>query len=114
MEVPFTHLQSKYERVILTDVAVVVSPVSDGEQKYISLSEKLLKTARLETDESVRDIKFNLGNAPANKMPRTDDELSKVKQPEREKEPSSLGWSFGFGLTWWERYGIGIVDNIQT
>ncbi len=110
VEVPWTHLQSQPVRIILTDVAIVASPVSDGEQKDLGVREKRLRTARLAIDESVRDVKFSLRNAPADKIPGADESSKTVQQ---EPTSSSSGWRFGFGLTWWKKYVMRIVDNIQ-
>ena len=53
-EVLWTHLLSEPVRIILTDIAVVAPPVSDGEQKDLGVPEKRLKTAQLATDESMQ------------------------------------------------------------
>jgi len=113
VEVPWTTLASKPVRIILTDVAVVASPVSDGEQKDLSTRELRLKTARLATDESVRDVKFSLRNAPADNSPPKDAPAADDATPEEKPTTNHHGWRFGFGMNWWKKTVTRIVDNIQ-
>lgn len=79
---PRAHLQPNPVGIILTDVAVVASPVSDGKQEDLGVPEKRLKTANIATNESVRDVKFSLRNVTIDKVPVTD-ESSKNIQPNR-------------------------------
>lgn len=112
VEVPWTCLQSVPVRIVLTDVAVVASPVSDGEQTELEKRENRLKAARLATDEALRDVRFSMRSAPTENI-STDEYGSEFGNDTQQKSSSSLSARLGFRKNWWNRFITRIVDNIQ-
>lgn len=111
VEVPWTSLQSVPVRIILTDVAVVASPVSDGEQTELERREKRLKAARLATDEALREVRFSMRNTPTENISGNDEGAEFGDRSPQQS--SSLSSRLGLRRDWWKRFITRIVDNIQ-
>ncbi len=112
LEVPWKRLRSAPVRIVMNDVTVVASPVSDGDQAELEVREKRLKAARLATDEAVRDAKFSMRTGAGVPAAATDaNTVDETASADTSQRRMSLGSSLGFG--WWRSAVTKIIDNIQ-
>ena len=118
LEVPWKSLRSAPVRIIMHDVTVVASPVSDGDQTALELREQRLKAARLATDEVVRDAKFSMGamqSEPSSVTGSNDSDYRRKDSYLQNTESTPQG---GNRVTRWgwrftSQFVTKIVDNIQ-
>lgn len=112
LEVPWKQLRSAPVRIFMRDLTVVASPVSDGDQSALELREQRLKSARLATDEAVRDAKFSVRSElnRSGASQQNSDLYSETDLPSQTTAGNRVtrwGWRFT------SRVVTRIVDNIQ-
>lgn len=65
LRVPWKALRSQPVVLVIRDLVVVASPVSDGDQVALELRDARLKAARLEADDALREARFSVRAATA-------------------------------------------------